>query len=328
MVENHKKNGQSHLLKIMNARVPTIGTGKTVADVFSVLKKGGKSFEVVDYVYVIGKNGKLVGVFSIKDVFRYPKDTPVEKFMQTKLVAVSPDASSGFTAHLALKHQLSSVPVVKSGTLLGVVSPKEVMHLLNKSLRKDFFHFAGIHRSHLEYENTMTVPLFESLVHRTPWLFIGLLGILLTAAFIGIFEKMLEKHVMLAFFIPTIVYLSDALGTQIQTLFIRDLAVMGKELSLKRYLLRQMLIGFLIALVIAAIMFLVVSIFWSQSHLAFVISLAAFATLVFTSFTALMITTIIERLGYDPALGGGPFATVISDATSIVVYFVVASLLL
>jgi len=33
-------------------------------------------------------------------------------------------------------------------------------------------------------------------------------------------------------------------------------------------------------------------------------------------------------MGMDPALGGGPFATIISDTTSIVIYFIVAILFL
>jgi Mg/Co/Ni transporter MgtE len=39
------------------------------------------------------------------------------------------------------------------------------------------------------------------------------------------------------------------------------------------------------------------------------------------------VTALIDRLGWDAAMGGGPFATVISDATSIIIYFVIATLL-
>ena len=50
--------------------------------------------------------------------------------------------------------------------------------------------------------------------HRLPWLLIGLGGALLAADVVALFETQLRLHVMLAFFIPGIIYLADAVGTQ------------------------------------------------------------------------------------------------------------------
>ncbi|HIH65786.1 MAG TPA: magnesium transporter, partial [Nanoarchaeota archaeon] len=57
-------------------------------------------------------------------------------------------------------------------------------------------------------------------------------------------------------------------------------------------------------------------------------SVSMFATLMITSFTSLFVTLIIYKLGQDPAFGSGPFATVISDMTSIAVYMLMAVWLL
>src|SRR3989344_6861772 len=184
---DNKKYLPEHIRKVMHTNVPIVKKDQRVRDVSSLLKKESKSFETVDYIYVVDKNQKLVGVFSIKDVFKFSKNTPVKKFMQTQLITVSPKTDIEVIAHLALRHGIKAVPVVESGKLIGVVSPKSVVHILNKSLRKDIFHFAGIHGSHLEYENPLTVPFFKSIMHRTPWLVIGLIGIIITAAFIGVF---------------------------------------------------------------------------------------------------------------------------------------------
>jgi magnesium transporter len=58
-----------------------------------------------------------------------------------------------------------------------------------------------------------------------PWLFLGLLGAIIAADIVGAFERRLEEHVLLAFFIPGIVYLADAVGTQTEALVIRGLSV-------------------------------------------------------------------------------------------------------
>lgn len=50
--------------------------------------------------------------------------------------------------------------------------------------------------------------------HRLPWLLLGLGGALLAADLVGSFEAHLRVHVMLVFFIPSIVYLADAVGTR------------------------------------------------------------------------------------------------------------------
>lgn len=325
MVENLRQDSIAHK---MTSEVPTATTRETIGKILNRLSRESKLFDNIDYIYVLNKAGKLVGVVSIRELFIHNKNVPIERVMKKNIISVSPDTEQEKAVHLALKHNIKSVPVVKRGKLLGVVPSNKVLSILNRSLQEDILHFAGIHRSHLEYENTLEVPLFLSIWHRIPWLIIGLIGIIFTAAFINLFEATLEKYLILAFFIPAIVYMSDALGTQHQTLFIRDLAILGKELKMWQYYLRQMLIGFFLGILISTLVFLIVSFFWKQYYVAFVIALSMFIALLITSFTALLITSIINKLGQDPALGSGPFATIISDLTSVVIYLLVASLLL
>jgi magnesium transporter len=47
-----------------------------------------------------------------------------------------------------------------------------------------------------------------------PWLLIGLLAAVLAAQILSTFEAQLEETVPLAFFLPGIVYMADAVGTQ------------------------------------------------------------------------------------------------------------------
>ena len=68
-----------------------------------------------------------------------------------------------------------------------------------------------------------------------------------TAIIINSLEKTLEKHLILAFFLPTIIYMSDAIGTQLQTLLVRDIAILGKNLKVGRYFFRQMTISLVIS---------------------------------------------------------------------------------
>ena len=267
-------------------------------------------------------------MFYIQELFNNPKNTLVKQFMRKNIASASLKMEIEKVAHLALKHNLKQIPVVESKKLIGVLSSREILLTINKSLRKDIFHFAGIHKSHLNFENSMEIPLFKATKDRLSWLIVGFIGALLMALYIGMFEETLAKYLIIASFVPAIVYLSGALGTQVQTLFVRDLAVLGKEINVKRYFLKQMTIGFFIASIISVLMFSSIFLFYNVSRIALIISLASFITLIITSFTALIITFLIVRLKFDPALGSGPIATIISDLTSVVIYFIIVILLI
>ncbi|MEK6811225.1 MAG: CBS domain-containing protein [Nanoarchaeota archaeon] len=313
---------------IMETRFLTVKKDQKISEVQELLKKKSNLYEVMDYVYVIKENKELIGVFSIKEIFRFSLDTKVESFMQTKIVTASTNTEIEKIAHIALKHGIKAIPIINNKKIIGVVSNKNILQILNNSLRKDIFHFAGIHHSHLEYDNTMEIPIMKSVSHRVPWLISGLIGILAIAAFIGVFENTIKENLILAFFIPVIVYICGALCTQIEAILVRDIAVMGKDLKIRKYILKQGAISVIIALIISSLLFLTISVFWQDKNIASVISIAAFLSLTLTTLTSFTIILGIKKLGGDPALGGGPFGTVISDSLSIIVYLLVANSLL
>ena len=164
---------------------PSVRKDATVKDVVDMLNKSSKVYDSIDYIYVTEIDGELVGVFSIKEIFRFSSKTPVKRFMITKVVSVSSKTESEAVADIALKYGLKSVPVVESKKLVGMIPPKKVSKMINDSLRKDIFHFAGIHKSHLEYENTLQIPLAKSVWHPAPWHIICLIGVIIKAGVIS-----------------------------------------------------------------------------------------------------------------------------------------------
>ena len=313
---------KDHLLR----SVPMVQQQATVKSVLSMLEKFGKKYDSVDCIYVIDPSGSFLGFFHVKELFHRPKDALVSSFLTKGTVTAHLEMELEKAAHLALQHNLIQVPVVKDKKLIGVVSSREILSTINRSLRKDIFHFAGIHHSHLDFQDSMEIPFFKSVRHRLSWLIVGFIGAMLMAVYIGLFEETLTHYLIIASFVPAIVYISDALGTQFQTIFVRDLAIMGKELNVRLYFIRHLGIGLFIAMIIGLIMFSSIWLIWRQPRIAFIISLAAFITLLITSFTSLFVTLLIRRFKFDPALGSGPIATIISDMTSVIIYFVIVVL--
>ena len=327
-INEQDKESKNLAINYITNKIPIVPESYTLFKVNKFINENIKFFDTIDYIYAVDNNERLTGVTTIKSVFQYNKKTKIKDIMEKNIIAVSPDTEQIKIANLALKHSIKAVPIVQDNKLIGVILTNKILSIINRSLHKNILYFAGIHKDHLEYEDTLKVPLPLSLLHRTPWLVIGLIGVFFIAAFINRFENILDKHLILAFFIPAIVYMSSALGTQHQTLFIRDLAILGKEIKLFKYFLKQMTIGTIIGLIIGGLVFLMVSAFWKENYIALVIALAMFITLFISSFTSLLTTYLFKIFKQDPALGSGPFATIISDVSSIIIYFVIVSLMI
>ncbi len=324
-----KKEGKVNFaVDYITKNVPVVPDSYLIGDIQKFINKNVKDFETIDYIYVIDDKSNLNGVTSIKKVFELPKKTKIKDIMEKNIISVSPDAEEQKIANLALKHNLKAIPIVEEGKLIGVILTNKILSILHHALHKRLLYSAGIHKGHLEYEDTMHVPLLLNLEHRIPWLIVGLIGVLLAAGFIGKYESILNQHLILAFFVPAVVYMSSALGIQQQTLLIRDLTIFGKEFKIVPYFFRQTFIGIILGVLIGFIAYIIIDLFWGEPYIALVISLAMLITLVLSSFMSLLITYLFKVFKQDPALGSGPFATIISDVLSIIIYFIVVSLML
>jgi magnesium transporter len=85
------------------------------------------------------------------------------------------------------------------------------------------------------------------------------------ADLVGWFEAQLRVQVMLAFFLPSIVYLADAVCTQTETVIVRDLSVGGR---LRRVVGRELLTGLVIGVALGLITLPLVWWRWGEGALA------------------------------------------------------------
>jgi magnesium transporter len=141
------------------------------------------------------------------------------------------------------------------------------------------------------------------------------------------FEGSLQEQLMLAAFIPAVVYIADAVGAQTQTIFVRSLAL-TQTLNVKKYILRESKVAFFLSGLLGFLSFLVVFVWLGLVKLGLVLGLAIGLTILMASGIGLLFPWLLQKLKYDPAIASGPFATVVRDITSLLVYFTVAMLLL
>ena len=151
---------------------------------------------------------------------------------------------------------------------------------------------------------------------------LGLAGAFLAADLVSSFEGLLKENVVLAFFLPGIVYMADAVGTQTETLVVRGLSV---GVPIAEVLKRELLTGFLVGVAVTLV-FVPLAIWrWGGSEVVVVVALSLFAACsIATLKSAMTLPWLLHRLGKDPAFGSGPLATVIQDLLSVLIYFTIA----
>jgi magnesium transporter len=309
----------------ITSNVPVVNERQTVAEVEKLLINQVNNFATINYIYVINKRNKLLGVFSIKELFKASKDTEVRDLMIKNCITVSAYTNQEKVAMLALKNSLKAVPVVsKDKQFLGVLASDDLLKILDEEASDNLLKLSGVSEKMSASDNIFTLSIFESIKHRLPWLIIGLLGGIFTASLVANFEEILSQNIILAAFIPLLVYMSAAVSSQMQTFIIRDL-FLNNNLKFLKYFLRQAGVVLIISIIISALLYSISFLMYQQLDISYILSLALFLTIITSLITGLIFPYVFSRLKLDPADVSGPIATIVQDILSILVYFLIAS---
>ena len=157
-------------------------------------------------------------------------------------------------ASIALHHGVSAMPVVDdAGRLVGVVGSTALMDILRREHVEDLHRLAGITRESDQARHALEEPPLRRARHRLPWLLVGLVGSMVATFVVARFESALAAKPALAFFVPGLVYLADAIGTQSEAVAVRGLSL--SHVGIGRLIGSELRTGLLIGVVLALLAF-------------------------------------------------------------------------
>lgn len=247
--------------------------------------------------------------------------------LQQPVHGVAADADPEHVATLALRHGLGAVPVVDdAGRLLGVVTAHTLMEILRREHVEDLHRMAGIRRETALARTAIEAPPLRRARDRLPWLLLGLAGSALATALMASVEAALQAKVALAFFVPAIVYLADAIGTQTEAIAVRGLSL--SHAPMRTLVWGELRTGLLIGAALGAVAWLLVWVAFADAALATTVAVSLLVAGAVATTVGLALPWLLARLGRDPAFGSGPLATIVQDVLSLAIYFAVAALLL
>lgn len=269
------------------------------------------------------REGTFLGLIRVEDLLAAPAGSRAEAIMDPDPPRVTDGLDREVAAWQAVHHRETALPVVTpEGRFVGIIPPLTLLQVLLQEHEEDLSRLGGYLRSTAQARASALEQVFRRLWHRLPWILMGLLGGVVTSGIVARNEAILRERPVLAFFIPAIVYLADAVGTQTETLLVRGMSV---GVGLRQVVVRELITGLVIGVVIAICGVLFLLWRYGQADLALGIGLSLLAACSTASATAMVLPWLLTRLGVDPAYGSGPLATVIQDFLSILIYFLVAT---
>ena len=158
---------------------------------------------------------------------------------------------------------------------------------------------------------------------------IGIIGGIISARFMGLFEGQLARVTAISFFVPLIQATGGNVGIQSSSLVVQSLASPGyHDEGIWKRLSKVFSVAFLNGFFLSVLVFGINLLVFGNQDLSLVVSIALFVVVIFSSFVGTITPLILNRVGFNPALASGPFITTINDLLGLAVYFSTVGMLL
>jgi magnesium transporter len=309
---------QGTLMQHVARDVPRARSTARAGDVREGL--AGKLFESATEVAVCDGE-RLAGLVPIERLLAAAAETTLGEIADP-VRAVAGDADEELAAAQLVRAGGRSLAVVDElGRLEGLLPPQPALQILWREHEEDVARLGGFLVRSSRARTASEEPVGRRLWHRLPWLAVGLLGAMASAAIVASYEEELKRQVLLAFFVPAVVYMADAVGTQTEALVIRGISV---GVSARAVIGRELITGLVIGAMLGAAFFPFAFTIWGDARVAATVALALFGSTSTATVVAMGLPYALNGLGRDPAFGSGPLATVIQDLLSILIYFAIA----
>ena len=308
--------------RLMTVNVPVADSRSTVAATRAKLLE--RRFDEPDPLWVVDRSGSFVGAVRVADLFRAAASEPIAAVLIPNWPSVPSDLDQEHSTAVARQAHVSELAVVDStGRFLGALPATTLLDVVWREHVEDIHRLSGIMHQAKAARLGLEDPLARRLLHRLPWLVAGLAGSFVAALVVARFELTIAQNVALAFFLPGIVYLADAIGTQTETIAVRGLSL--GPLPFLRSIVNETAEGAAVGGVLALLAFPLLWLFLGQPDLAAGVALSLIAAATVAGALGIALPWAFAAFGSDPAYGSGPIGTIVQDILSLLIYFSIMS---
>ncbi len=282
--------------------------------------------EMVFYIYVTDKEGKLVGVISLRQILIVPPNTPLKKIMTVDVLSVNVEMDQEEVARMVARYNLLAIPVVdKENRLVGIITVDDIVDVIREEATEDILKMAGT----TEEETMFGTSTINTAKFRIRGNLTYLLGGIIASFFLWIFRFAIQEVIALASFLPVITTMGGNIGLQSSTIVVRGLATGRIELSdVWKVFSKELRVGSFMGIICGGIVGIIARFWHGNVMLGIVVGVSMFVGITVAAIMGTLIPIILKSLNRDPAVSSGPFVTTANDITGLVIYLSLANYLL
>jgi magnesium transporter len=297
----------------------------TVVQCVDEIRKQAENVSKFYAVYVVDDQDKLLGRAALQDLIISDARTVVGDICEKNIISVETYLEDWEVAEIMKKYDLESVPVVNvQGQLVGRVTIDDVVDVITEQAEEERQLMTGISENVEEDDS-----IWRNTRARLPWLLIGIVGGLMNAKFMGLFEVQLARVTAIAFFTPLIQATGGNVGIQSSSLIVQSLANPDfVDEGLWKRLVKVLFVALLNGLFLSTLVLGANILLFGEYTLSVIVAIALFSVVLFASVIGTITPLVLNRFGFNPALAAGPFITTINDLLGLTLYFLTVRILL
>jgi magnesium transporter len=310
---------------LMEFEITTIRENLTLEVVLNYLRKIKKLPNHTDKLFVVDKDGLILGVLPLERIIVNAPTTIVKNIMAKEVVLFKPEDLADEASNAFERYDLVTAPVVdENKKLVGRLTVEAVMDFIRQESDNEKFSMAG-----LREEEDIFSSIWKSVQNRWAWLAINLLTAFIASRVIGIFEGSIEKVVALAALMPIIASIGGNSGNQTTAMIVRALAI-GQltQSSIRSLLHKEISVALLNGLIWGSIVGLFAFYLYNNADLGFVMASAMVLNLILAAIMGVLMPLLMHRLGKDPAVGSSVLITAMTDSGGFFIFLGLATLVL
>jgi magnesium transporter len=272
-------------------------------------------------IFVIDPTFKLLGAVDLDQILRTKRSTKIEEVMHETRHAIPATMDQEEAAREFEQYDLLSAAVVdENERLVGVLTIDDVVDVIQQEAEEDLLRMGGVG------DEELSDTVIDTSRSRVPWLLVNLATAFLSASVISMFGATIEEMVALAALMPIVASLGGNAGTQTMTVTVRALATKDLDIyNAGRVIRREVMVGLLNGVVIAAILGVIAGAWFQNVDLGFVIASAMIINMFAAALAGILIPLVLDRSGADPAISSSIFTTMVTDVTGFVAFLGLAS---
>jgi magnesium transporter len=301
----------------------------TVGEAIDVIRKAAAG-NPIQYYYVVDDNERLVGVLPLRRLITFPVDKPLREVMQTRVIAISGNATVMDACEFFVLHRLLAFPVIdEKRRVIGVIDVSqfttEMIDLGGETAPSDdVFEAIGFRVAQVKGASSLKAFRF-----RFPWLTATIGSGLGCAVLASLFEKTLAQSIALTFFLALVLGLAESVSIQSMTVAIQTLRSVKPTLKWYwRAVRREMQTSVMIGTACGTTVGLIVWLWRSDPWAALVVGAGIGGSHLGACFFGLSVPAAVHALKLDPKIAAGPITLALTDVFTLVVYLGLATIVL